>query len=62
MRYHAFKEYKKLPEDQREELRLWRSKRSNKNTDQGDSGGQPKKQKNDIYIPNAVLPGVKPKV
>ena len=50
MRYHEFKEYKKLPEDQREELRLWRSKRSNKNTDQGDSGGQPKKQKNDSRI------------
>ena len=46
MRYHAFKEYKKLPEDQREELRLWRSKRSNKNTDRGDGGGKPKKQKN----------------
>ena len=44
MRYHAFKEYKRLPEDQREELRLWRSKRSNKNTYQGDGGGQPKKQ------------------
>ena len=50
MRYHAFKEYKKLPEDQREELRLWRSKRSNKNTDQGDGGGQPKRQKNDSRI------------
>ena len=50
LRYHAFKEYKKLPEDQREELRLWRSKRSNKNTDQGDGGGPPKKQKNDSRI------------
>ena len=27
LRYHSFKEYKKLPEDQREELRLWRSKK-----------------------------------
>ena len=50
LRYHAFIEYKKLPEDQREELRLWRIKRSNKNTDQGDGGGQPKKQKNDSRI------------
>ena len=50
MRYHAFKAYKKLPEDQIEELRLWRSKRSNKNTDQGDGGGQPKKQNNDSRI------------
>ena len=50
LRYHAFKEYKKLPEYQREELRLWRSKRSSKNTDQGDGGGQPKKQKNDSRI------------
>ena len=50
LRYQAFKECKKLPEDQREELRLWRSKRSNKNTDQGDGGGQPKKQKNDSSI------------
>ena len=50
MSYHAFKEYKKLPEDQREELRLWRSKISNKNTEQGDGGGQPKKQKNDSRI------------
>ena len=50
LRYHAFKEYKKLPEDQREELRLWRSKRSNKITDQGDGGGQPKRQKNDSRI------------
>ena len=50
MRYHAFKEYKKITEDQREELRLWRSKRSNKNTDQGDGGKQPKKQKNDSRI------------
>ena len=50
LRYHAFKEYKKLPEDQREELRLWRSKRSNKNTYQGDGGRQPKKQKNDSRI------------
>ena len=41
LRYHAFNEYKKLPEDQREELRLWRSKISNKNKDQGDGGGQP---------------------
>ena len=48
--YHAFKEYKKLPEDQREELRLWRSKRSNKNTDQGDGGRKPKKQKNGSWI------------
>ena len=43
MTYHAFKEYKKLPEDQREELLLWRSNRSNKNEDQGDGGGPPKK-------------------
>ena len=50
LRYHAFKEYKKLPEDQREELRLWRSKRSNKNTEQGDGGGQSKKQNNDSSI------------
>ena len=50
MRYHAFKEYKKLPEDQREELRLWRIKRSNKNTYKGDSGGQLKKKKNDSRI------------
>ena len=50
LRYHAFKEYKKLPEDQREELRLWRSKRSNNNTDQGDGGGPPKKQNNDSRI------------
>ena len=50
LRYHAFKEYKKMPEDQREELRLWRSKRSNKNTHQGDTGGKPKKQKNDSRI------------
>ena len=50
LRYHTSKEYKKLPEDQREEIRLWRSKRPNKNTDQGDSGGQPKKQKNDSRI------------
>ena len=50
LRYHAFKEYKNLPEEQREELRLWRSKRPNKNTDQGDSGGPPKKQKNDSQI------------
>ena len=49
-RYHPFKEYKKLPEDQREELGLWRNKRSNKNTDQGDGGGHPKKQKNDSRI------------
>ena len=39
LRYYAFKEYKKLLEYQREELRLWRSKRSNKNTDQGYGGG-----------------------
>ena len=50
LRYHTFKEYKKLPEDQIEELRLWRSKRSNKNTDQGDGGRQPKRQKNDSRI------------
>ena len=50
LRYHVFKEYKKLPEDQREELRLWSSKRSKKNTDQGDGGRQPKKQKNDSRI------------
>ena len=50
LRYHTFKEYMKLPEDQREELRLCRSKISNKNTDQGDGGGQPKKQKNDSSI------------
>ena len=28
LRYHSFKEYKKLSEDQREELRIWKSKRS----------------------------------
>ena len=39
-----------MPEDQREELRLWRSKRSNKNADQGDGGGPPKKQNNDYRI------------
>ena len=50
LRYHAFKEYKKLPEDQIEELRLWRIKRSNKNTEQGDGGEQPKRQKNDSRI------------
>ena len=50
LRYHAFKEYKKLPEDQREELILWRSKKSNKNIDQGDGGGQSNKQKNDSRI------------
>ena len=50
LRYHALKEYKKLPEDQREELRLRRSKRSNKNTDQGNGGGQLKKQNNDSRI------------
>ena len=50
LRYHAFKEYKKLPEDQREELRLWRCQRSDKNTDQGDGGRPPKKQKNDSRI------------
>ena len=50
LRYHAFKEYKKLTEYQREELRLWRSNISNKNTDQGDGGGKPKKQKNDYRI------------
>ena len=38
LRYHAFNEYKKLTEEKREELRLWRSKRSNKKTDQGDGG------------------------
>ena len=38
LRYHAFKEYKKLHEDQIEELRLWRSKRFKNNTDQGDGG------------------------
>ena len=27
LRYHSFKEYKRLPEYQREELRIWRSKR-----------------------------------
>ena len=27
LRYYSFKEYKELPEDQREKLRLWRSKR-----------------------------------
>ena len=50
LRYHAFKEYNKLPEYQREELLLRRSKRSNKNTDQGDGGGPPKKQNNDSRI------------
>ena len=50
LRYHAFKEYNMLPEYQREELRLWRSKISNKNTDQGDGGGKPKKQNNDSRI------------
>ena len=50
LRYHALKEYKNLPEDQREELRLWRSKRSNNNTEQSDGGGPPKKQKNDSRI------------
>ena len=50
LRYHAFKEYKKLHEDQIEELRLWRSKRFKNNTDQGEGGGQPKKQKNDSRI------------
>ena len=30
LRYHSFKEYKKLPEDQKEEPRIWRSKRSKK--------------------------------
>ena len=50
LRYHTFKEYKKLPEDQREELRLRRSKRPNKNADQGDGGGAPNKQKNDYQI------------
>ena len=49
LRYYSFKEYKKLPEDQREELGLWRSKRS-KNADQGDGGGPTKKQKNDSRI------------
>ena len=48
--YHSFKEYKKLREDQREELQLWRRKRSNKNLHQGDGGGAPKKQKNDSRI------------
>ena len=47
LRYYLFKLYKKLPEYQREELRIWRSKRSNKNADQGDGGGPTKKQKND---------------
>ena len=47
LRYHSFKEYKKLPEYQREELQLWRSKRSKNNADQGDGGGPPKKKKND---------------
>ena len=50
LRYHAFKEYKKLPKDQREELRLWISKRSNKNTDQGDGGRTFEKQNNDSRI------------
>ena len=50
MRYNAFKEYKKLPENQIEELILWRSKRYNKNTYQGDGCGQPKKQNNDSRI------------
>ena len=50
LRYHSFKEYKKLPEYQREELQLWRSKRSNKNADQVDGGGPPKKQKNGSLI------------
>ena len=50
LRYHTFKECKKLPEDQREELILWISKRYNKNTYQCDGGGQPKKQKNYSWI------------
>ena len=48
LRYHSFEEYKKLPEDQREELRLWRSKRLNINEDQG-NGGEPTKKKNYDY-------------
>ena len=50
LRYYSFKEYKKLPEYQREELLIWRSKRSNKNTDQGDGGGPTKKQNNNSRI------------
>ena len=50
LRYYSFKEYKKLPEYQREQLRLWRSKTSNKNADQGDGGVPPKKQSNDSRI------------
>ena len=45
LRYYSFKEYKKLRGYQREEFRLWRSKRSNKNAYQGDGGGLTKKQK-----------------
>ena len=50
LRYCAFKEYKNLPEYQIEELWLWRSTQSNKNSDQGDGGGPPKKQMNDSLI------------
>ena len=50
LRYYPFKEYKKLPEDQRKELKLWISKRSNKNADQGVCGGPTKKQKIDSRI------------
>ena len=50
LRYHAFKEYKNLNEDQRKELRLWRSKMSNKNAEQGDSAGPPKVNKDDYRI------------
>ena len=50
LRYNSFKEYKKLLEDQREELQLRRSKMSNKNADQGDGGGPPKKQNIEYQI------------
>ena len=50
LRYYSFQEYTKLPEDQREEPRLWRSKRSNKDADQGDGGGPTKTQNNDYQI------------
>ena len=39
-----------MPGDQIEELRLWRRKRSNKNSYQGDDGGPTKKQNNDSQI------------
>ena len=48
--YYSLKQYKKMPEDQTEELRIWRIKRSNKNADQGDGGGPSEKQNNDSQI------------